>query len=161
MEVFALQDRKGENAKHCQRCDFDQHKDGVEARALLGSDDQQDCDKAGDDRRRKIEDTPAERPRRERRWNDDSPALHQSDEVAGPADCDGGSADGIFENECPADHPREQLAHDGIGVGVGGAGDGNHRGELGIAERRHGADEALALHKLIELNKPERSDSRF
>ena len=63
-------------------------------------------------------------------------------EVAAPADRDRHRADGVLENQVPADHPREDLAERGVGVGVGAAGDRNHRRELGVAQRGEGADEA-------------------
>ena len=50
-------------------------------------------------------------------------------------------AEGVLENEVPADDPRDQFAHGGVGVGVGRAGDGNHRRELGIAEAGERADD--------------------
>ena len=56
-------------------------------------------------------------------------------EVAAPADGDGHRPDGVLEDEVPADHPGEDLAERGVSVGVGAAGDRNHRRELGIAER--------------------------
>ena len=63
----------------------------------------------------------------------------QLDYVAGPADRHGGGADGVFEHEIPADDPREQLAHRGVGVGVRAAGDGDHGGEFAVAHAREGA----------------------
>jgi len=42
----------------------------------------------------------------------------------------------------PADDPGDEFAERGVGVGVGGAGDGNHAGELGVTEASEGADEA-------------------
>ncbi len=47
--------------------------------------------------------------------------------------------DGVFEDQIPADDPGEDLAQDRVGVGVGAAGDGNHRGQFGVAERREAA----------------------
>ena len=65
----------------------------------------------------------------------------RSTHVRGEADADGHVADGVFEDEVPADDPGDQLAHGGVGVGVGAAGDGDHRGQLGVAEAGEGADD--------------------
>src|SRR5262249_42121855 len=55
-------------------------------------------------------------------------------EVAGPARGHGGAAHGVFKDQIPADDPGGQLAERGVSVGVGAAGHGNHRGELGVAK---------------------------
>ena len=138
----ALEDRQSENAEDRQGGNLDQDENRVEARALLGADNQQDRHQRGDHRRRQVEDPAAERTRGERSRNDDPPALHEPHEIAGPADRHGACADGIFEDQRPADHPGKQLAHDGIGVSVSRAGDRDHRGKLGIAQRSNRADGA-------------------
>ena len=79
---------------------------------------------------------------RERRRQRDAEAGQQPLHVAAPADGDGHRADGVFENQVPADHPRHQLAERRVGVGVGAAGDRDHRGELGVAQRGKGARQA-------------------
>ncbi len=60
-------------------------------------------------------------------------------EVSGKADADGDVADGVFEDEIPADDPGEDFAESGVAVGVGRAGDGDHGGQLGVAEAGEGA----------------------
>ena len=55
-------------------------------------------------------------------------------DVRGEADADAHVGEGVFEDQVPADDPRDQLAQRGVGVGVRRAGDGNHRGEFGVAE---------------------------
>ena len=50
-------------------------------------------------------------------------------------------ADGVFQDQVPADDPGDQLAHGRVGVGVGAAGDRNHRRQLGIAEPGKRADD--------------------
>ena len=44
VEMLALEHRQGEDDEDGQRGDLDQHQHGVEARAFLGADDQQDGD---------------------------------------------------------------------------------------------------------------------
>ena len=64
------------------------------------------------------------------------------DDVARPADRDRRGADHVFEDQVPADQPGDELAHRGIGVGVGRAGDRHGRGHLGVAEAGEGAGDA-------------------
>ncbi len=51
----------------------------------------------------------------------------------------------IFQNEIPSDDPSEHLAKRRVSICIGGAGDGSHGGELGIAER--GEDTCGAAHE--------------
>src|ERR1019366_5807978 len=41
-------------------------------------------------------------------------------------------ADGVLQDEIPADDPGHQFAEGGIGVSVRAAGDGDHGGQLGV-----------------------------
>src|ERR1700744_6400359 len=66
--------------------------------------------------------------------------VHEVDDVGGESDADGHIADRIFENQVPADDPGNEFAHGGVGVGVGAASDGDHGGELGVANRSEAAD---------------------
>ncbi len=59
-----------------------------------------------------------------------------------PGDGDRRGADRVLEHEVPADDPRHELAHRRVGVGVGAAGDRNHRRELGVAESGERAADA-------------------
>ena len=63
-------------------------------------------------------------------------------EIARPADRHRRGGDGIFEDQRPADRPGEKFAHGRIAVGVGGAGDGDHRGDFGVAKRGDDAHRA-------------------
>ena len=63
-------------------------------------------------------------------------------EVLAPRDRDRRRADGVLEHEVPADDPGHQLAHRRVRIGVGAAGDRDHRRELGVAEAGEGAAEA-------------------
>src|SRR5262252_4274893 len=60
--------------------------------------------------------------------------VEKIDDVLGKADADGHIADGVLEDEIPADNPGDEFAHGGIGVSVSAAGDGNHGGELGVTD---------------------------
>ena len=62
--------------------------------------------------------------------------------VLAPGDRHGGGADRVLQHEVPADDPGEQLPHRRVGVGVGAAGDRDHRGELGVAEAGERAADA-------------------
>ncbi len=63
-------------------------------------------------------------------------------EVGGPCGGDGGCADGVLEDEVPADDPCEEFAEGDVAVGVGAAGGWDHGGEFRVAEAGEGAGEA-------------------
>ena len=60
-------------------------------------------------------------------------------EVIGPAGGDDAGADGVLEDQVPADDPGDKLAQGRVSVGVGAAGHRHHAGQLRIAERREAA----------------------
>ncbi len=68
-------------------------------------------------------------------------AVEQGDHVPRPGDGHRGVADGVLEEQVPADDPGDQLAQRGVGVRVGAARHRDHGGELGVAERGEGADD--------------------
>ena len=72
--------------------------------------------------------------------------IEQVDDVGGEADADAHVGTGVFEDEIPADDPGDELAERGVGIGVGGAGDGNHGGQLGVAKAGERADEGHQDH---------------
>jgi hypothetical protein len=61
-------------------------------------------------------------------------AGEKAGEIIGPGNGDGDVADGIFEEQIPANDPGDEFAEGSVGVGVGTSGNGNHRSELGVAE---------------------------
>ena len=62
-------------------------------------------------------------------------------EIGGESHRDRHVRDGVFEDQIPADDPREDLAQGRVGVGVRAAGDGNHRRQFRVAQRRETAHE--------------------
>src|SRR5580698_4096441 len=76
------------------------------------------------------------------RWEIDVELLQEAVEVARPSRGDGGSAEGVFEAEVPANDPGDEFAERGVAIGVGGAGDGNDGGEFRIAETGEGTGES-------------------
>ncbi len=86
-------------------------------------------------------------------WRDPSRARMQAepveeiDNVGGEADADAHVGAGVFENQVPADDPGNELAERGVSVSVGRAGDGNHGGQLGVAEAGERADEGHQHHR--------------
>ena len=71
----------------------------------------------------------------------DAEPLEQRLDVRGEANADAHVGEGVFEDQVPADDPCDQFAERGVGVGIGRAGDGNHRGEFGVAEAGKDADD--------------------
>ena len=69
--------------------------------------------------------------------------------ITGPTHGHGAGGDRVFEDQRPADHPGDDFAEHGIRVGVGGAGDRHHRGDLGVdqcGQRADGAGDDEAVH---------------
>ena len=60
----------------------------------------------------------------------------ERDDVARPAHRDCNRADGVFENQVPANDPGKEFAQRGVAVSVGAAGHRHQRGELAVAQRR-------------------------
>ena len=66
-------------------------------------------------------------------WMEAKP-VEQIDDVGGEAHTHRHVGARVFEDQVPADDPGDQLAERRVSVGVGRAGDRNHRGQLCIAE---------------------------
>ena len=132
----------GDEEQDGGQLDGDHHR--VEARALAHADDEQPRDEQHDDRGRQVDDRAFGRPRGRRHPDRQVQAEAGEDalEVPAPADGHRHRPDRVLENEVPADHPREDLAERGVRVGIGAARDGDHRGELRVAQRRKRAREA-------------------
>ena len=133
------------------RHDFDGDHGGVEVGTLVNSLDEDDGEDRDDHHRRKVHEragtlqmTVVESP-----WAD-LHCLRQHDvqlcehilEIARPSGGDSRAADGVLEDEIPANDPREQLTERRIGIGVCRARDRYHRCELGVAERCEDARDA-------------------
>ena len=65
--------------------------------------------------------------------------VEQVIEIRAEADGYGHVAYCVFEDQIPADDPREDFAERGVGVRVGAAGHGNHRREFCVTQRREAA----------------------
>ena len=115
----------------------------VEARALADADHQQGGDRQHDQHRGEVDHRAGHGARGRAHPGRQVPAEAGQDalEVAAPADRDGHGPDRVLEDQVPADRPRDDLAERRVGVGVGAAGDRDHRRELGVAESREGAGE--------------------
>src|SRR5271157_2117646 len=74
------------------------------------------------------------RRRRKLRRDVDAKVLQEADEVAAPTGGDGRRAESVFQDEVPADDPGEEFAQGRVAVRVSRSGDGNQRGEFGIAQ---------------------------
>ncbi len=144
--------------EECQDDELHADHDRVETRRLLHAPDEDDRDGGDDAEREGVEDDGhAQDVRRARQEPGrgrggpvvghepsrqvDADAAEERVGVAGPRDGDGRVADGVLEEEVPADDPGDQLAQRRVGVRVGAARHGDHRGELGVAERREAADD--------------------
>lgn len=72
--------------------------------------------------------------------DDQAGSAHQRLEVVGPTDGYRHVAHGVFDDQVPADHPGDQFAQRGVGIGVGRPRNGHQRGEFGVAQGHEGAD---------------------
>jgi hypothetical protein len=149
----AADHRHGDDDEHHQRRHLHRHEYGVDRGAFLGAEHQEARHQGGDDHRRQVDEAARLAAFQEGADGDLGPdcqgvgyvyahRLQEADYVARPAYGHGAGAEGIFEDQGPADEPGDQFAHDGVGVGVGRARDGDHRGQFGIAERGDRADRA-------------------
>ena len=64
----------------------------------------------------------------------DAKPVEKIDHVGGETYADGHVGDRVFEDEVPADDPRDEFAHGGVGVSVGAAGDWNHCRKFGVTD---------------------------
>jgi len=122
--------------------DFDSDNDGVNRGRLGDALDEQQRHDEQDDQRGRVDDAVDSRGTGLQRRVTPGPRNQVREnivEVFRPIDGKRSSAQAVFENERPADDPGNQLAHGDVGIGVGAASDGNHRGEFRIAQAREGA----------------------
>ena len=80
-----------------------------------------------------------------RKWN--SHFAQQSDGISGPSYGHGRGAEGVLEDEIPADDPGDELTHCRIRVSVGAAGDGDHARQLGVAKTGKSAGDSGEDHR--------------
>ena len=76
-------------------------------------------------------------------------AAEELAEIARPGDGHRDVAHGVLQHQVPADDPGHDLAQRGVGIGVGAAGDGDQRGELGVAQGREAAGDAVSTKETI------------
>ena len=133
--------------------DLDDDDDVVDPGRFVDADDQKGRHRHDDEHGRNIEDGAGAAPDAGRRvigkrracelvGDRDAEVAEEADDVAGPADGDGGRADRVFEDQVPADDPGDELAQRRIGIGVGAAGNRDDGGHLRVAEAGKGAGKA-------------------
>src|SRR5579875_3646732 len=66
-------------------------------------------------------------------------AVQEVVQIFAPGNGYGGSAKGIFHNQCPANDPCNQFAHGYIRISVGTTRNGNHSCKFGITKSGKGA----------------------
>jgi hypothetical protein len=71
----------------------------------------------------------------------DRDSLEPGLEVVRPGNRDRDVADGVLQDQVPADDPGDELAEGCVRVRVGGPRDRDHRGKLRVAERGEAADD--------------------
>ena len=150
MPVGGLNKSRGEANEHENRDDFEEHHHVVRLRGLANPANQKNRKKHDDDECGPVK---AEMPaggvehvafevgksagkvcrRNPAGIGVNAEPIQQIHDVLRKAHTYGHVADGIFENQVPADDPGDEFAHGGVSVSVGAARNRNHCCELGVA----------------------------
>jgi len=142
-EIFGIIGRQRQRDEGGEGGDLDDDQHGVDAGTLLGADDEQPGDGNGDDDGGQVDEAAGIGAVDKGCGKlDAGEALQHADRIAGPADGHRAGGHRIFEDQRPADDPGHQFAERGVAVGIGGAGNRDHGGQFGIAERGQRADHA-------------------
>ncbi len=129
--------------------DLDQHNGGVEARRLLGAHKQQPGHHQHHRHRRQVHQgaggnqslrLQGQRRDGQSRRQLQPDARHHVLHVARPADRHRAAGEQHLGHQGPTDHPADRLAEGVAGEAVGRARHRQHRRQLGVAQRREGAD---------------------
>ena len=157
VDVVEHHDQEQQDHRH-----LDRHDDRVDRRRLGDAHVAQPADRADDDDGRQIDQCAGgdqrvaafgkrERGRGQRRRQGEIQAGHRAEhaqqfaEVARPRHRHGGCREQVFQHQRPADEPGDHFAQGGVGIGVGAAGNRQHRGELRVAHAGqaagHGGDQ--------------------
>ena len=139
IDQHAAHDQKSEN-----RADLDQHHHVVGPGRFLHAADQQQGQDKNDQKAGHVEVRARPMPRRPHRTR---PLVGQVDAegrqlclgVSAEANRHGNVADHIFQDQIPADDPGKNFTQSRVGIGVGAAGDRNHRSQFGVAQARKAA----------------------
>ncbi len=132
---------------------FDRDDPGVEGRGLFDADIADRCNGSDDENGGHVDDgagahhgqmpcTLLERRTGERCRNVQAHLVEQADDISRPAHRDGADCEQVFENQIPADEPRNAFTEGCVGVRIGAARNGNHGGKLGITEAGERAADA-------------------
>ena len=138
LPVHRFDVRRCQKKEEENRADLDIDQDAVDVCTFADADDQE-CRRQGDDEdRRQGDEAAVRRHCCQGFWQIDAARMKDADEVRRPAAGNGAGADGIFQNQAPADPPTKDFTERGIGIGIGTAGNGQERGQLGIRETDKG-----------------------
>ncbi len=132
---------------------LDEHHDVVDRRRLRNTRHQQAGDGADHQRGRQVQhpnrhhvscsvcDRYAWR-RGKRWWNMDADILQEADAIAGPPHRNRRGGEAVFQQQQQAHHPGHDLAHGGVGIGIGRTRHRQGRGQFGIAQSHKRAEHA-------------------
>ena len=123
--------------------------ESIHERRFLGAADQQQREQQQDEDSRDIHDPvdASSEGRFEGRmrplvWYSEAEPLEHAIEVFAPSDRHRGRADRIFEDQIPADDPRDEFTHRRVGIGIGAAGYWNQGSEFRVTKPGKGAADA-------------------
>ncbi|MNS72440.1 hypothetical protein D3C72_1058520 [compost metagenome] len=140
LEVGHVEVRQSQRDEQAQGRNFEHDQHQIDVRALAGAAQQHAGHQRDDYHRRQVHPAAGAGPGQQhaRHMGRLEKALH----VAGPADGHGRADHAVLEDQAPAHHPGDALAQSREAVGVSAARRGDGRGQLGVAQRRAGADDA-------------------
>ncbi len=156
--VGGLHQHSADDQEGKDGADFHRHHDVVGLRRLLHSAHQQQREKENDEEAGKIEIRARPLPSGPHRARPFFRQVEAEDRqlrfrITGKANRDRDVRDYVFEDEVPADDPGENFAERRVRICIGAAGDGDHRGQFGVAQ----SGEAAGDRHQQERNRNRRS----
>src|SRR5581483_778003 len=70
------------------------------------------------------------------RWDKNAAVLHKTHKITGPSGGHSGSAEGILQNQVPANDPGENFSQRRVAIGIGRASDRDQRRKFSVAKSR-------------------------
>jgi len=136
MPIGCLHMRQTDGDDEDDRRDLDDHHGRIEARTPFDAQRQEARDRKAPQHRGEIKDMawPCSRRAHRKARERHAKLAEQRLQIARPADGNHGDHQRIFEQQIPADNPRDEFAKHSVSIGVGAAGDGDHPGKLGVGK---------------------------
>ena len=116
--VSGFHTRRREEKENKNRRDFDEDENFIDARGFFRASNQKQGDDPDNDHRRQIDQPASHRSRRQRLRQMKTGRFQQASQVRAPTDRDCRRTDGIFQNQSPADEPRDDFTERAVRVRI-------------------------------------------